>query len=331
MSAPQTGGWRSWRTALPRVLPVVLVVLIVLILASLLLGLQGGAYALRLATTLGMYVVLAYSWNMIGGVAGYPSFCTAAFFGLGAYIGGVLQVAGVPLGSAALLAGVGAGVFAALLGTLILHLRGHYFAIATVVVADVLRELILNAPDLTGGGMGLNLPLLGGAVLGQAQRYFAAMALCALAAFAANVLLMRSRSGFALACIAQNEAAAAMLGVNARVHKTVAFTLSAIFPAVAGAIYASWVNYIDPTDVFDVALSVKPIIMALLGGVGTLAGPLVGAVSFVLVEEIVWRNLLHFHSGVLGVLIVLLVIGMPGGVASVWQHLLARWPRGGQQ
>lgn len=298
------------------------------LLAPAVLAADGGAYSLRLATTLAMYVALAYSWNMIGGVAGYPSFSTAAFFGLGAYIGGLLQTWGVALAPAALVAGVGAGLFAALLGTLILHLRGHYFAIATVVVAEVLRELILNAPELTGGGMGLNLPLLSGSVLNQAQVYFVAMSACALAAFIANFLLVRSRSGFALACIAQNEAAAATLGVNARIHKTVAFTLSSAFPGIAGAIYASWVNYIDPTDVFDVTLSVKPIVMALMGGAGTLVGPLLGALSFVAVEEVVWRNLLHFHSGMLGILIVLLVICLPGGLTSLWQIVRRKLSKG---
>ncbi|RJG04781.1 branched-chain amino acid ABC transporter permease [Noviherbaspirillum cavernae] len=305
------------------------IVAAVLVASGLITG-DGSTYSLRLATTLAMYVALAYSWNLIGGLAGYPAFSTAAFFGLGAYIGGILQISGVSLGSAAVAAGAGTGLFAAVLGLILLHLRGHYFAIATVVIAEVLREIILNAPNVTGGGMGLNLPLLQGSVLDQAQMYFGAMTVCAFAAFATNILVVRSRIGFALNCIAQNEAAAATLGINARKFKVIAFTLSSVFPGIAGAIYASWVNYIDPTDVFDIGLSVKPIIMALLGGAGTLAGPLLGALSFVAVEEVVWRNLLNFHSGMLGVLIVLLVIWLPGGVISIWHGVVHR-RKGGLQ
>lgn len=296
---------------------------LLVVLASWLLIRFGSAYSLRLATTLAMYAALAYAWNMIGGIAGYPAFSTAAFFGLGAYVAGVLQTSGLSLLSATLLAAVAAACFAVLLGLLLLHLRGHYFAIATVVVAEVLREVVLNAPDLTGGGMGLNLPLLPGSVLGQAGIYLAAMAACALAAYLANALLLQSRVGFALSCIAQNEAAAATLGVDARRAKIVAFALASSFPGAAGAVYASWVNYIDPGDVFDIGLSVKPIIMALLGGAGTLAGPILGALSFIGIEELVWRNLLNFHSGMLGILIVVLVIWMPNGLIG----LIASWRR----
>ncbi len=294
---------------------VVSAIVVALITAGLIQS--GSAYVLRLVTTFAMYAALAYSWNMIGGIAGYPAFSTAAFFGLGAYVAGVTQTAGASLLTATLLAGGIAGCFAVVLGLLLLHLRGHYFAIATVVVAEVLREIVLNTPNITGGGMGLNLPLLSGSVLDQAGVYLASMAACAFVAFLANLLLKRSQAGFALSCIEQNEAAAATLGVDARKYKVIAFALASALPGAVGAVYASWVNYIDPGDVFEIAYSVKPIIMALLGGAGTLIGPLVGALSFIGVEELVWRNLLHFHSGMLGILIVLLVIWMPNGLVGV--------------
>ena len=111
-------------------------------------------YILRIATSMLMYVALASSWNYIGGFAGYPSFATAAFFGLGAYAGGVLQSKGVPMVAAWLVAGVIVTTFAAAVGRAILHLRGHYFAIASLVIADVLREVINGMTGITGGGMG---------------------------------------------------------------------------------------------------------------------------------------------------------------------------------
>lgn len=280
--------------------------------------LVGESYWLRLGTTMLMYGVLAMSWNFIGGMAGYPSFATAAFFGLGAYVGAVAQKLGTTMFTSWAMAGLVAALFAALLGWALLRLRGHYFAIASLVVAEVLRELVNASTDLTGGGMGLNLPLPPMAsVDAQARFFFWAMLALALLTFVATWLTLNSRVGFGLRCIQQNEAAADMLGVNTTGTKVAAFTLSAVFVGIAGAVYASWVHYIEPPDVFDVLYSVKPIVMVLFGGAGTLFGPLIGAGLFLALEEIVWRNWLQVHSGVLGLLIVLLVLFVPKGILSL--------------
>jgi branched-chain amino acid transport system permease protein len=280
--------------------------------------LSGELYWLRLATTMLMYGVLALSWNFIGGMAGYPSFASAAFFGLGAYAGGVTQKLGTPVFLAWGLAGLGALVFAALLGLALLRLRGHYFAIASLVVGEVLRELVNSATDLTGGGMGLNLPVPEVATLrGQAGFFFYAMLALAALAFATTLLVTYSKLGFGLRCIKQNESAADMLGVNTTLYKVAAFMLSAVFVGMAGAVYASWVNYIEPPDVFDVLYSIKPVVMVLLGGAGSVFGPLVGAALYLSLEELVWRRFLELHTGVLGLLIVLLVVFLPKGLLAL--------------
>ena len=117
-----------------------------------------------------------------------------------------------------------------------------------------------------------------------------------------------------------------MLGVNVRRYKVLAFVLSAVFPGLCGGIYASWVNYIDPIDVYDVLLSVKPIVMVLLGGAGTVLGAVYGAFLFLLLEELVWRNLLKFHAGLLGIIVVALVLFLPMGVRGInWPALLGAW------
>ena len=278
---------------------------------------SGDNYLVRMATTFAMYATLALSWNLIGGYTGYPSFATAAFFGLGAYASGVMQLHGYSLLSGVIVAGGVAGIFALVLGALVLHLRGHYFAIATLVVADVVREFANNAETLTGGGMGLNVPLRHGSPHSEALFYLYAMSACTLLAIGAAKIVYNSRLGFGLRCIAQNEAAAASIGVNARAYKTAAFALSGVFPALAGAVYASWVTYIDPTDVFDVLLTIKPIVMVLIGGTSIWLGPIVGALLFLVLEEFVWRHLLHFHSGSLGILIALLIVFLPGGLRSL--------------
>jgi branched-chain amino acid transport system permease protein len=284
------------------------------LLAVLLLPWVGNNYVIRLATIMLMYSVLALSWNLIGGTTGYPSFATAAFFGLGAYAGAVSQVHGVPMGIAWMIGGLVAALFALGLGLAILHLRGHYFAIASLIAVEVLREMVNSATAVTGGGMGLTLPVMRLGVNEQARLFYYSVGLIALLTLAAAAWVRSHRLGFGLNCIKQNENAARMIGINTTIYKTLAFVLSAVFAGFAGAFNASWVNYIEPGDVFDVLLSIKPIVMVLLGGATTLFGPLLGAVIYLFLEETVWRNLLTIHSGVLGILVVLIILFRPDGL-----------------
>jgi branched-chain amino acid transport system permease protein len=282
------------------------------------LPLFGGAYALRLGTMACMYAVLALSWSVVGGFAGYPSFATAAFFGFGAYVTGVLLNAGIPLTMATLAALVAGFLLAGLLGVVLLRLRGHYFAIASLSLVGVLRELVNNATDLTGGGMGLNIPLASGSsILADATFFFYAMWGLLLATALMLVAVSTSKLGFGLVCIRQNETAANMIGLNATLYKSIAFGLSACFVAAAGGIYAAWVHYIDPSDVFDILYSVKPIVMTLMGGLGSPLGALCGALLYLVLEEVVWRNYIQIHSGVLGLLIVALLLLLPHGLVSL--------------
>ena len=291
------------------------------------LMLFGDNYVLRLGTTVAMYVTLATAWNIIGGLAGYPSFATAAFFGLGAYVSGIALSNGIPLALAWGGAGVVAALFAVVLGLCILHLRGHYFAIGSLVVPDVLREVTNAWVSVTGGGIGLNLPLIGGSAEMQARLFLGAMSLLACAAAVAAWAIARSRLGVALRCIEQNEDAAQVIGIDTSRAKIAAFACSSLFVGIAGAIYASWTIYIDPSDVFDVSLSVKPIIMALLGGVGTVVGPIAGAFAFLGLEELIWRNSLEFHSGFLGLFVVALVLFVPAGLRGLRIRGLWHWMR----
>lgn len=300
---------------------------LILFTAVLLLGalpLVGEPYTMRLGTFACMYAVMAVSWNVIGGMAGYPSFATAAFFGLGAYAGGVLLAKGAALTVAIAFAGALAFGGAMLLGAVLLRLRGHYFAIASLAVAEVLRELTNTATDLTGGGMGLNIPLdtsSSAGVAGEASFFFLAMWGLLLLTLVVVVAVERSKLGFGLTCIRQNESAADMIGVNATLYKSLAFALSGVFVAMAGTLYAGWVHYIEPPDVYDILFSVKPIVMALLGGLGSTTGAVLGAFAFLGIEEIVWRNYLQVHTGVLGFLVVVLLLFLPNGIVSIGRRL----------
>ena len=292
--------------------------LLILIACVASLPLFGGAYALRIGTIACMYAIFALSWNIVGGFAGYPSFATAAFFGFGAYATAILLNKGVPLSVAVIGSLVMCFLLAAALGTVLLRLRGHYFAIASLSLVEVFRELVNNATDLTGGGMGLNIPLASGSgILADATFFFYAMWGLLLITAAVVMIVSASKLGFGLNCIRQNETASNMVGLNSTLYKSVAFGLSACFVGAAGGIYAAWVHYIDPSDVFDILYSVKPIVMALMGGLGSPLGVVCGAFVYLGLEEVVWRNYIQIHSGVLGVLIIMLLLFLPHGLISL--------------
>lgn len=286
----------------------------ILACAGLPLVLAGEPYLMRLVTMFSLLLILAASWNIVGGFTGYPLFATGAFFGLGAYVTAILQTKGIDWRLALIVAGFAGAALAALFGYGVLRLRGHYFAVASLMLGTILKELTTGWSDLTGGGMGLTIAGAGGdpeTLAAFSLRISLAMAVLTVLLGAA---IKWSRLGFGLDCIRMNETAAAGIGVNAQKLKTYAFVLSSFTSAVAGGIYAGWIGYIDPTDVYDVMWSVKPIVAVLIGGVGTIFGPIVGAAIYVVLEEIVWRNVLSFSAGGLGILVVLLLLLLPTGI-----------------
>jgi len=274
-------------------------------------------YIVRLAVVVAMYSALTLSWNFIGGFAGYPSFSTAAFFGLGCYAGALAQRSGVPMVLAWAVATLFVGAFAAALGAIILRLRGHYFAIGSIGIVEVVRLVISSWGSLTGGGDGLNLPLLSGGPNAVARIFLVVMITLMIVTFMITVFVDRSRLGFGLRCIQQNEDAANMAGVNITLYKVIAYTLSALFCGTVGAAYASWTGYIDPTDSFSIIMTVKVPVMCLLGGPGTVLGPVIGTAAFTLLEEVFWANFLDYNRAILGAVIVILIFFLPGGLLGL--------------
>lgn len=294
------------------------------------LPLAGDNHLVQQATFVCMYCALALSWNIIGGYAGYPSFATAAFVGLGSYAGALLQNAGVPMVLAWVLATLVTGLFAALLGYGLLRMKGHYFAVGSIAIVEVLRLVASSWAGLTGGGEGLNLPILAGGPAFAGMVFLYAMLAVMVLAFAMTVLVDRGRLGFGLQCIQQNEDAADMVGVDVVRTKTAGFALSALFCGTVGAISASWVAYIAPTDAFNILTTLKVPVMVLLGGPGTVLGPVLGATSFVVIEQVVWARFLDYNQAALGIVVVLLVFFLPGGLLGrLRQRRPARLPQAG--
>ena len=304
------------------------VIFAVWVLALVTTPLWASNYILRLATMIAMFTALTLSWNFIGGFAGYPSFSTAAFFGLGCYAGALSQRSGVPMVLAWGIATVVVGAFAGALGAIILRLRGHYFAIGSIGVVEVVRLIVSSWGSLTGGGDGLNLPLLTGGPDAVARIFLLVMTVIMVAVFVLTVVVDRSRLGFGLRCIQQNEDAANMVGVDTTRYKVVAFILSALFCGTVGAAYASWAGYIDPNDSFSIIMTIKVPVMCLLGGPGTVLGPVVGTAAFTLLEEVFWANFLDYNRAILGGVIVGLIFFLPGGLLGLsYRGLAARFAK----
>lgn len=266
---------------------------------------QFGINALILAT-------LAQSWNIIGGYTGYPSFGNSVFYGLGGYGVAIAMVQyGLPF-PVGLAIGISLAVgFAILLGLPVLRLRGHYFAIATLGLAEVMTAIVSNL-EIAGRNVGLILPLVKGDVL------FFELSLILLVVTTLSVMwISRSRFGFGLIAIRENEQAAAVMGVNTTLYKILAFALCSVFAAVAGGIHAYWITYLDPGSAFDVALNVKMIIMAVFGGPGTIFGPVLGAFVLSAISEILAAKVTSLASIFFGIVIVAAIVFMPRGFADL--------------
>lgn len=267
-----------------------------------------------------MFVALAQGWNLIGGFAGYPSFGNVVFFGLGGYTTAILMAKSGVAFWLALPAAAAVGVaFAVLMGLPVLRLRGHYFAIATLGVAEGVREVVVNLDGLTGGNSGITVPAVGAKAVtsypGNTGFYFYFLAL-ALLATGVVWLVSRSRFGYGLRAIAQDEEAAAAAGVNTTHLKVAAFALSGLLTAMAGAMYAFQQVTIYPARLFSVDITVLMVVMAVIGGTGTVIGPVIGAVLLQFLSEWLRTNYTDLHTFIFGGIIIVAVVLLPMGIVS---------------
>ncbi|MER1940220.1 branched-chain amino acid ABC transporter permease [Castellaniella sp. FW104-16D08] len=262
-----------------------------------------------------LLAVLAQGWNIIGGYTGYPSFGNSVFFGLGAYGVGIAMVQWqLPFAAGMVFGVVLAVAFAVLLGIPVLRLKGHYFAIATLALAQIMAAIVSNVP-LAGQNIGLVLPPL------NDDRMFYELSLILLVAATLTVWwLTRSRFGFGLIAIRENEEGAVVMGVDTTRYKVLAFVLAGIFSALAGGIQAYWITFLDPASAFDITLNVKMIIMAVFGGPGTILGPIVGSFILSAISELLSSEITSIAGLFFGIVIVVAVVLMPRGLADVVQR-----------
>ncbi|MBN8966759.1 MAG: branched-chain amino acid ABC transporter permease [Rhizobiales bacterium] len=290
---------------------------IILLVAAVLAALPmfGSDVLIQFGINTLLLAVLAQSWNIIGGYTGYASFGNSVFYGLGSYGVAIAMVQwNLPFAVGMVFGAVLAIAFAFLLGIPVLRLRGHYFAIATLALAQVMSAIVSNI-SLAGQNIGLVLPPLNNDFL------FYELSLGLLVIATLTVFwLTRSRFGFGLIAIRENEEGAAVMGVNTTLYKVLAFALSGLFAALAGGIHAYWITFLDPESAFDISLNVKMIIMAVFGGPGTVFGPVLGAFVLSAVSEVLSSEVTNVAGLFFGVVVVAAVVLMPRGVADVMRQ-----------
>lgn len=273
-------------------------------------------YWMRVASSVLMWVAMAEALNIILGFAGYPAFGNGAFLGVGGYTVAVLMNHGVGFWPALAASVLVPGLIATAIGVPVLRLRGHYFAIATIGVNFALLSLIQNL-GFTGGGSGLSVPLYPGSAEALSVMFFYLFAGLAVVSVVVTQLVRGSRLGYAIRAIQASEEAAAVMGINGTLYKVAAWVISAMLTGAAGGIYAYWNGYIEPVSMFDIVTSVKLFIMVLIGGAGTVVGPILGAVGIEVVSEYLWSTLGGLHLAVLGLIILLAGVFVPRGLLSL--------------
>lgn len=341
----------------PRYVPLALITLSTGVLFMLPLFVES-TYLLHMMILIFISVILGSSWNLIGGYAGQYSVGHSAYFGVGAYTTMILLQFRQVVPWIGVWAGAAAAIVTALvIGSICFRLRGPYFVLASIAVGEIFRVSALNLKDLTNGAEGIlttEIPPLtiGGALITDWDSkipFFFIGLVFALVTIAVSWLILRSKLGYYLQAIREDEDAARSLGINPTFYKNTALAISAFFTSLAGSLYAVYVGFIDPGTVLGLDLSVQIVTTCIIGGVGTIFGPVVGAVLLVPLSEalrsnvitdaliksgmvsadsrtgaFLKENLAHAHVLIYGILVVVVILFMPEGVLGFFKRLAVR-------
>jgi branched-chain amino acid transport system permease protein len=270
---------------------------------------------LNLGVQIFLAIALAQSWNLLGGYAGQINLGHAAFFGLGALAARMLWVSGTPL---LLALGAGAALataFGLLIGGPAFRLRGAYFAIGTLALAEILRITVGNLmPEIS------TIPAAMLASYNILPRYYLTLTVAVLCV-AVGALLMGSRIGLGIQAVREDEAAAEASGVGAFRHKLLALTISTALVGLTGGAFAYYHVSYYPQHTFSPSWTFDAVLIAFIGGVGTVHGPVLGALFYVILKEILAVRLVELHLLVFGVLFILVVLFLPGGLVEAWNRV----------
>ena len=296
-------------------------VLRIVLIGALLLGLMAlpslveKDSIINLVVLILLYVTLASSWNILGGYTGQTNLGHAAFFGLGSLVTRSLWTSGFPLFPAMLLGCAVAVALALIIGVPAFKLRGAYFAIGTLALGQVLFVTVGNEFPLISA-----LPAKALASYELLPRYYFFVGM-AVVTVAASYLLAHSRLGLGMMAVREQEDAAESLGVSALRHKLIALVISAFFAGLAGGAFAFYHVSYYPQFPFAPVWTFDAVMMTYIGGVGTIVGPVIGALFYVVIKEYLALNLVELHLIVFGTLFILVVLFLPGGLVEAWSKI----------
>ncbi|UCB49998.1 MAG: branched-chain amino acid ABC transporter permease [Deltaproteobacteria bacterium] len=259
-----------------------------------------------------LYVLLAQSYDLLGGYTGYINMGHICFFGVGAYTFGILWNKGLPLYLSFVAGGVAAVLFALIISFPFFRLRGAYFSLAAFALVKLMEHLTLNLPSLTQGSDGL-MVLQGNRMI---PMYYLSLFLV-VAVIAVTYFITRSRLGLAMASVREQEEIASDFGVPVQRVKAVAMVIAASFAGVMGAFYTWYTIFINPEMVFGTEIALMPLAMAMLGGSGVIIGPVIGAIFLFIVEETLWTRMAYLHFAAYGLVILFVGLFMPGGLVRL--------------
>ena len=292
-------------------------VILILITLGLLIVPFGGfsEYFIRLLGMIFLWIGKTGCWNIISGYTGYIDFGAVGYYGIGSYVTALLMSKGhIPFLVSILVSGLVSALIALPIGLPTLRLRGAYFGIATLAFAEAMKQIILEFDKTAGvnffeGPHGITLPI------GPKNEFFYCIGFgVMMAVIGIAYWIKRSKFGYALRAIHEAEQAAELSGVDTLRTKVKAYMISAFFLGLIGGIEAYWLTYITPHMVFDVLITIQMVVMSLLGGIGTVFGPVVGASFLTVIYELLHRDFPYTYTIIVGFIIVVVVLLMPKGI-----------------
>jgi len=298
------------------------VLAVIFVVLALLPTITEGYWITRISDYM-RYATLTVAWVIFSGPSGYMSLATAAFYGLGFYIAAIAN-GPVPFVGVIIIAGIASFVVALGIGALTLRLRGVYFTMFTFAVVLLINSAVLEVERLVTGTRGRFVE-----TETQAAAYYAMFAVVVITLLSAY-LIRRSRHGLALQSIGEYEEAAAHSGINVVRTKVLIFATSSVFMAMAGAIIATRRTYIDPGIAFNMTTSFLPVLMAMFGGMGSLFGPVIGAVVFTELGDQLLTKFPDLYMLIFGLVLILAITFMPNGILGLGQQIWRRM-RGGRR
>src|SRR5262245_55756348 len=302
----------------PRALALMALMIALLVFPLLQVAIGGFNYWLHMMLYAFMYIAMATSWNIIGGYAGYISLGHSAFYGIGGYVTGALMTfCGISPFASAPLAGLLCFALGLPLGLVALRTRGPAFIISTIALL-MLARLALDSVESLGGADGMSLPLPELPAKTLKLPFYYAMLAVAVAAVYTSYRIRHAKLGLGLRAIAEDEVKAEAAGIPTRLYKIVAFAASALFIGVAGGVWGYYLTYLRPSIFFQIVTSAEIVLMAIVGGRGTVAGPVIGAILLVGTDELLVAKLgsTELNLAAKGALMLAVLVFFPEGIVG---------------